>query len=97
MLQTDEQKPIDTVTSGGGLVEGVGRATEGAPGIPIIHTSYNPLTQGFKDFIQMIKKNSIFGQKDIIYQKYIYNFNIKSKTFTVFINLINKLSENTAV
>lgn len=78
-------------------MEGVGRATEGTPGIPIIHTSYNPLTQGFKDFIQMIKKNSIFGQKDIIYQKYIYNFNIKSKTFTVFINLINKLSENTAV
>lgn len=74
-----------------------GEPTEGAPGIPIIHTSYNPLTQGFKDFIQMIKKNSIFGQKDIIYQKYIYNFNIKSKTFTVFINLINKLSENTAV
>lgn len=75
MLQTDEQKPIDTVTSGGGLVEGVGRATEGTPGIPIIHTSYNPLTQGFKDFIQMIKKNSIFGQK-ISYIKNIYIISI---------------------
>lgn len=63
MLQTDEQKPIDTVTSGGGLVEGVGRATEGAPGIPIIHTSYNPLTQGFKDFIQMIKKKQHIWSK----------------------------------
>lgn len=75
MLQTDEQKPIDTVTSGGGLVEGVGRATEGVPGIPITHTSYNPLTQGFKDFIQMIKKNSIFGQK-ISYIKNIYIISI---------------------
>lgn len=76
MLQTDEQKPIDTVTSGGGLVEGVGRATEGAPGIPIIHTSYNPLTQGFKDFIQMIKKKPAYLVKKISYIKNIYIISI---------------------